>query len=177
MRERITVTSEVQVYGVGCVGVERKPGTATVFRCGSYSGPSFADAVESAIRSGDCNTDTRVILDGRDLGNIWSLGFQSIDGVSAAPTVEQDGQRKFVAVFENGDCLGFDENGVSNLLDFREHVERYSLFFNEGGRLFPVQVGPINWGSDADNPNVAIRGSGELLVNGRVVGHVSYNEH
>lgn len=92
----------------------------------------------------------------------------------ANPEVEQDGKRKFVAVFENGDCLGFED--VSNLLSFGDDVERYSLFFNEGGRLFPVQVGAIDWGSDRDNPNVAICGTGELLVNGRVVGHYSRNE-
>ena len=78
MRQKITVQSDVVLE----TRFDSTPEATTIFYCGEYSGNSFSSAVKSAIDKGDCNTDTRVILDGQDRGTLWQLGFVSTKTLS-----------------------------------------------------------------------------------------------
>ena len=65
MRARITITSRVGVY----MGLR----TVTEFRIGCRCGTDLAALVNQTIQAGDCNQDTMLVLDGRDIGTLWQL--------------------------------------------------------------------------------------------------------
>jgi len=47
--------------------------TVTEFQIGCRCGTDLASLVKQTIRAGDCNLDTMVVLDGRDIGTLWQL--------------------------------------------------------------------------------------------------------
>ena len=68
MRERISVKSEIKIG--------RNLETSVLFWAGGGDhAASLKAIVEVEISYGDCNTDTRIILDGRDIGSVWANGI------------------------------------------------------------------------------------------------------
>lgn len=80
MRAKITVRSYVAAV-MGPDGLTSK----TEFMRGNFQGASLKEAIETAVAEGDCHTDTRVILDDRDIGSLWQL---KIDPISPAKRIE-----------------------------------------------------------------------------------------
>jgi hypothetical protein len=71
-----------------------------------------------------------------------------------------------------------DEATVSRRIDMADCYEEpfKILYLEDDGSLTPVTTSGPDWKVDEDDENI-VRGYGELIAGGKVVGHIQFSDH